>query len=64
MYKNTPCKDIVKVASNFYMSDSIHQFKGQSYDDLVQYKGEQICQTISPDININGNSVDVLGCFL
>ena len=47
----------MQVASNFYMSDSIHQFKGQSYDDLVQYKGEQIGQTILPDIIINGNSV-------
>jgi hypothetical protein len=35
------------------MSDSIHKFKGKSYDDLFQYQG----QTILPDININGNSV-------
>jgi hypothetical protein len=28
-----------------------------SYDDLVQYKGEQIGQTILPDINLIGNSV-------
>ena len=63
MCKNTPCKDIVQVASNFYMSDSIHQFKGQSYDDLVQYKGEQIGQTILPDIFINGNSVAEPWCF-
>ena len=35
------------------------KFKGQSYDDLVQYKG----QTILPDININGNAVADPGCF-
>ena len=45
------------------MSDSIYKLKGQTYDDLVQYKGEQICQTVLPDININGNSVAELGCF-
>jgi len=45
------------------MSDSIYKFKGQSYDDIVQYKDDQICQTILPDININGNSVAEPGCF-
>ena len=39
------------------MSDSIYKFKCQSYSDLVQYKGEQIGQTILTDISINGNSV-------
>jgi len=34
------------------MSDSIYKFKGQSYDDLVQYKGEQIGQTTLPGISL------------
>jgi hypothetical protein len=45
------------------MSNSIKKFKGQSYPDLVQYKGEQIGQTILPDINLSGNSVDDPGCL-
>ena len=35
----------------------------QSYDDIVQYKGEQIGQTILPDINLSGNSVADPGCL-
>jgi hypothetical protein len=42
---------------------SIYKFKGQSYADLVQYKGEQIDQIILTDININGNSVADPGCL-
>jgi len=34
-----------------------------SNGELVQYKGEQIGQTILPDIIINGNSVAEPGCF-
>jgi len=45
------------------MSDSIYKFKGQSNPDLVQYKGEQIGQTILPYISINGNSVADQGCL-
>ena len=45
------------------MSNSIKKFKGQSYPDLVQYKGEQIGQTISTDISINENSVADPGCL-
>ena len=45
------------------MIDSIYKLKGKSYDDFVQYKCEQICQAILPNININGNSVPELGCF-
>ena len=45
------------------MSDSIYRFKGQSYYNLVQYKSEQICQTMLPDININGNAIVDPGCF-
>ena len=45
------------------MSDSIYKFKGQSYDELVQYKDDAICLTILPHININGISVAEPGCF-
>ena len=45
------------------MSDSIYKFQGQSYDDIVQYKGEQKGQTILPDINLSGNSVADPGCL-
>ena len=45
------------------MSDSIYKFKGQSFPDLVQYKGEQIGQTILPYISINGNLVADPGCL-
>jgi hypothetical protein len=50
LYNNTPCKVIVKVASIL--------------NDFVQYKGEQIGQTILPDINLSGNSVADPRCFL
>ena len=43
--------------NNSCTSDSIYKFKFQSYFDLVQYKGEQIGQTILNDISSNGNSV-------
>ena len=33
------------------------------YPDLVQYKGQQIGQTILTDISINGNSVTDPGCL-
>jgi hypothetical protein len=33
------------------------------YNCCVQYKGEQIGQTILPDINLSGNSVDDPGCL-
>jgi hypothetical protein len=32
-------------------------------NDFVQYKGEQIGQTILPDINLSGNSVADPRCF-
>ena len=59
----------MKVASNFANSILFawviifKKNKGQSYPDLVQYKGEQIGQTILTDISINGNSVADSGCL-
>ena len=33
------------------MSNLIHRLKDKSYDDPVQYKGEQTWHTISPEIS-------------
>ena len=49
-------KEIIIGTAYYWVSD-------QSYDDLVQYKGEQIGQTILPDINLIWNSVDDPGCL-
>ena len=42
LYKNTPCRAIVKVSSNYTKtrlctSCSIYKFKGKLYDHIVQY---------------------------
>jgi hypothetical protein len=57
LYNNTPCKVIVKVASILF----VWLILFISYNDFVQYKGEQIGQTILPDIN--GNAVADPGIF-
>ena len=64
LYINTPCKDIIKVASNFANSILFARvILFISYYDFVQYKGEQICQIILPDINLIENSVVDPRCF-
>ena len=65
LYINIPCKGIVKVASNFANSILfVWLILFKSYNDFVQYKDEQIGQTILPDINLSGNSVADPRCFL
>jgi len=59
LYNNTPCKVIVKVASILF----VWLILFISYNDFVQYKGEQIGQTILPDINLSRHSVADPGIF-